>query len=135
LSPFLFALYIDQLSIHLQAVNVGCRLGNLIVNHFLFADDIVIFAPSAKGLQELLDVCSNFADTHRVVFNVSKSQCLIVHFLGWYTVTQPVFRLCSFALPYTDNYVYLGHVINPRLTDDADIMRQTRLLYARANGV
>ena len=134
MSPFLFALYIDQLSIHLQAVNVGCRLGNLIVNHFLFADDIVIFAPSAKGLQELLDVCSNFADTHKVVFNVSKSQCLIVHSRGG-TVSQPVFRLCSLALPYTDNYVYLGHVINSRLTDDADIMRQTRLLYARANGV
>jgi len=99
LSPFLFALYTDQLSIHLQAVNVGFRLGNLIVNHFLFADDIVIFAPSAKGLQELLDVCSNFADTHRVVFNVSKSQCLIVHSKGG-TVSQPVFRLCSFALQF-----------------------------------
>ena len=99
MSPFLFALYIDQLSIHLQAVNVGCRLGNLIVNHFLFADDIVIFAPSAKGLQELLDVCSNFADTDRVVFNVSKSQCLIVHSKGG-TVSQPVFRLCSFALQF-----------------------------------
>jgi len=134
LSPFLFALYIDQLSIHLQAVNVGCRLGNLIVNHFLFADDIDIFAPSAKRLQELLDVCSNFADTHRVVFNVSKSQCLIVHSKGD-TFTQPVFRLCSFALPYTDNYEYLGHFINSRLTDDADIMRQTRSLYATANGV
>ena len=134
MSPFLFALYIDQLSIHLQAVNVGCRLGNLIVNHFLVADDIVIFAPSAKGLQELLVVCSNFADTHTVVFNVSKSQCLIVHSKGG-TLSQPVFRLCLFALPYTDNYVYLGHVINSRLTDDADIMRQTRSLYAGANGV
>ena len=106
----------------------------MIVNHFLFADDIVIFAPSAKGLQELLDVCSNFADTHSVVFNVFKSQCLIVHSRGG-TVSQPVFRLCSFALPYTDNYEYLGHVINSRLTDDADIMRHTRSLYARANGV
>jgi len=50
-------------------------------------------------------------------------------------VSQPVFRLCSFALPYTDNYVYLGHVINSRLTNDADIIRKTRSLYARANGV
>jgi len=31
---------------------------------------------------------------------------LIVHSKGG-TVTQGVFRLCSFALPYTDNYVYL----------------------------
>jgi len=87
-----------------------CHLGNLIVNHFLFADDIVIFAPSSQGLQELFN---------GVVFNVSKSQCLIVHSRGG-TVTQTVFRFCSFALPYTDNYVYLGHDINSRrLTDDA----------------
>jgi len=42
-----------------------------------------------------------------------------------------------FSLPYTDN-VYLEHVINSRLTDecdDADVMRQTRSPYARANGV
>jgi len=37
LSPFLFAIYIDQLSVHLQTVNVGCRVGNLIVNHIYSA--------------------------------------------------------------------------------------------------
>ena len=36
------------------------------------------FAPSAKGLQQLLDICSKFALSHNVVFNVVKSQCLIV---------------------------------------------------------
>jgi len=32
----------------------------------------------AKGLQQLLDVCSKFASSHNVIFNVTKSQCLIV---------------------------------------------------------
>ena len=32
-----------------------------------------------------------------------------------------------------DSHVYLGHVINSRLTDDADTVRQTRSFYARAN--
>ena len=45
----------------------------MIVNHLLFADDAVIFAPSAKGLQQLLDICSKFALSHNVVFNVVKS--------------------------------------------------------------
>jgi len=48
INSFLFAIYFDQLSVHLQAVRVGCRLGNLIVNHFLFANDIVIFLPLPK---------------------------------------------------------------------------------------
>ena len=73
LSPFLFGIYIDELSSQLQSKHIGCRMSNIIVNHLLFADDAVIFAPSAKGLQQLLDICSEFAATHNVVFNVKKS--------------------------------------------------------------
>ena len=43
LSPFLFAVYIDDLSVQLQSVIVGCRL-IIIINHFLFADDVIIFS-------------------------------------------------------------------------------------------
>ena len=60
LSPFLFGVYIDELSLCLRSVNIGCRLSNMIVNRLLFADDAVIFAPSAKGLQQLLDICSKY---------------------------------------------------------------------------
>jgi len=54
LSPFLFGVYIDELSRYLQSINTGCRLGNMIINHFLFADDAVVFAPSAKGLKKTI---------------------------------------------------------------------------------
>jgi len=64
LSVFLFAVYIDELSLCLHSVNIGCRLSNMIVNHLLFADDAVVFASSAKGLQQLLDTCSKFAESH-----------------------------------------------------------------------
>ena len=106
----------------------------VIINHLLFADDAVIFAPSAKGLQQLLDICSDFALTHNVVFNVKKSQCLIVSSKN-NVIRRPNFQLCGTGLPYTDSYKYLGHIINSDLCDDADIMRQTRCLYARANTI
>ena len=48
-------------------------------------------------------------------------------------INSPIFRLCEAPLPYTDSYKYLGHIINSNLSDDADIMKQTRSLYARAN--
>jgi len=98
LSPFLFAVYIDDLSVQLQSVIVGCRLRNIIINHFLFADD-VIFSPSAKGLQELLDVCTSFAQSHNVVFNTTKSQCMIIN-SKWKVLRNPSFQLCSACLPY-----------------------------------
>ena len=39
------------------------------------------------------------------------------------------------CLPYSDKYKYLGHVICADLTDDADVMKQTRSLYARAMSI
>jgi len=69
-----------QSSLCLQSENAGCRLSRLIINHLLFADDAVVFAPCAKGLQRPLDICSKFAVTHNVVYNVTKSQCMIINF-------------------------------------------------------
>jgi len=132
LSPFLFGVYIDELSLCLRSVNIGCRLSNMIVNHLLFADDAVIFAPSAKSLQQLLDICSKFALSHNVVFNVVKSQCLIVSSRSDF-IRRSTFQLSGASLPYTECYKYLGHMINSALSDDQDIMKQTRSLYARAN--
>ena len=55
LSPLLFNVYIDYLSLSLSKLYlaVGCCCGKTVVNH-LYADDIVLLAPSAKGLQRLL---------------------------------------------------------------------------------
>ena len=36
-----------------------CCIGNLTLNHIMYADDLCCFAASAGGLQDLLDVCSN----------------------------------------------------------------------------
>ena len=42
LSPYLFNIYIDDLSVNLNACRVGCCVGNEIINHLMFADDLVI---------------------------------------------------------------------------------------------
>ena len=45
------------------------------------------------------------------------------------------FQLCGAGLPYADSYKYLGHIISSDLSDNDDIMSQTRCLYARANTI
>jgi len=46
LSPDLFAVHLDELSDQLGSVRVGCTVGNMVVNHLLFSDDICVFSPS-----------------------------------------------------------------------------------------
>ena len=53
LSPFLFAIYMDDLSQKLNKLKVGCMSNDSCLNHILFADDLCCFAPST-GLSQCL---------------------------------------------------------------------------------
>lgn len=50
LSPQLFNVYVDDLSKELNCPKVGFYSKGIFVNHTMYADDLVIFAPSVKGL-------------------------------------------------------------------------------------
>ena len=56
LSSPLFNIYMDDLRKKLNRLSIGCSIGNMVVNHMLYADDIVLCTRSANGLQKLLDV-------------------------------------------------------------------------------
>ena len=64
LSPYLFNIYIDDLSMNLNACRVGCCVGNELINHLMYADDLVIMAPSVAGLSKLLRICELFCASH-----------------------------------------------------------------------
>ena len=77
LSPYLFNLYMDDLSIILGSKYAGCKIASRIINHLFYADDLVLMCPSYRGLQDLLDTCASYADNHDIKFNTSKSVVLI----------------------------------------------------------
>ena len=45
----------------------------------------------------------------------------------------PVFYLSGQILSVCNSCKYLGHIINDKLEDDSDMLRQRRMLYAQAN--
>ena len=49
LSPKLFSVYVDDLSDKLVKSKVGCSIDNLVMNHFMYADDICFMAPSRSS--------------------------------------------------------------------------------------
>ena len=73
LSPYLFVVYLDELSVQLGSARVGFTVGNMVVNHLMFADDICVFSPSINGLQCLLNICGDYAAEHEITFNYKKT--------------------------------------------------------------
>ena len=54
LFPYLFNVYMDDLSCALNRCPTGCLAGGKVINHLMYADDLVLLCPSAVGLSKLL---------------------------------------------------------------------------------
>ena len=78
LSPFLYNVYTDDLNHHLQATGVGCYVGGAWVNSLSYANDMVLLSPKVTALQTLLDVCRAYAGPHDIVYNTTKTVCMLV---------------------------------------------------------
>ena len=107
----IYLMYMDDLSIALNGCHTGYVVDNIHVNHLLYADDLVVFAPSMSGLRELLNVCDEFADSHDIKYNPNKSQVLISREKILSGVNIPPFCIAGSCIPETDTVKYLGHFI------------------------
>ena len=52
-------------------------MGNVIISHLAYADDMVLIAPTPKALNKLLIICDKYASLADIVFNTEKTLCMI----------------------------------------------------------
>ena len=73
LSPYLFNIYVDDLSVTLNSCHVGCYYSGGCINHLMYADDLVIMSPPVAGLYKLIHIWESFGLSHDVLFNNKES--------------------------------------------------------------
>ena len=111
LSPYLFNVYVDELSEELNKCNVGCNLNGLLINHIMYADDLVLISPSSARLSQVLRECEKFGTRHDVKYNAKKSAVMIYRSMTLKGCTIPNFNLNGMILHVVASYKYLGHYI------------------------
>ena len=62
LSPYLFNVFMVDLSQSLNCCKTGCFWCEIMINHFMYADDLVLLWPSATGIRELLRTCEKYSE-------------------------------------------------------------------------
>ena len=77
LSPYLFNVYVDELSEQLKLCNVGCNVNGHLISHIMYADDLILISPSSAGLCQLLYECEKFGISHDVKYNAKKCAIMI----------------------------------------------------------
>ena len=137
LSPFLFAVYMNDLSLALNNQAAGCSLGNTKVNHILFADDLCCICPSVHDLPNLLSICEEYAASHDIIFNHTKTVGVMFNcsrptsFIN--LNFKPNVYLSSEKIIFVKKVKYLVVILEHNLKDDIDINRQVRSFYHTAN--
>ena len=103
------------------------------VNHLAYADDLVLFCPSLKGLQRLVHECQIYGINNDITYYCNKTVCMSLLSRKCTISSKPSIVLYGKELNFVDKYKYLGFNMNKGCSDDSDINRQMRSFYIRSN--
>ena len=126
MSPLLFAIYLNDfesaLSTHYNGLNMVAENVNSFLSNFedievffkmytlLYADDTVVMAESAEELQLALNAVHTYCNECKLTVNTSKTKVVI--FSRGKVRNKPVFKFGEDVIDITDDYKYLGCVLN-----------------------
>ena len=122
LSPTLFSIFVNDLTVQLEKSGVGVSLdlvsdetsspdGKFIVNHLVYADDLVCIASNEKDLQSLIDIVNLWCSKFRLEANLLKTEILHVR-KSSVPCSKFQFKFGKRDINYCQRYKYLGLFID-----------------------
>ena len=125
-SPVLWSVYCDLLIKELRALGLGAHVAGVFMGVAAYADDLVLIAPTRHAMQQMLNVCEDFASRYNIFFSTdpnptkSKSKCIFM--MGRATnLAKPVpLTLCGQDLPWVESATHLGHELHQSGTMEHD---------------
>ena len=135
LSGLLFGIYIDSLIQKISGMKYGCRLGIHSANVIVYADDMVLLAPSATGLQLLLNEAYKEAGNLGLEFNQDKSKYLVFNLSDNKRIQKYPMKVDNRPLEQVRSFKYLGYVLTDNLCNTEDINRVRNKFYGDFNNL
>ena len=109
-SRLLLTIYVDGLLESLRACGRGCYWEDHFSGALSYADDLTIFAPCPGALRKMLTHCEEFAESHGIRFNASKTQ--LICFRRTSQPDRSCFWFCGQFLLVVDSVLYLGNTLH-----------------------
>ena len=98
----------DDLSVNLNKLQIGCLYAGTIMNHMMYADDLCVFSPSVAGLRKLTDCCAKYGNIFDIMYNAKKSFCMVIDNKPRDKKNIHPVVINNHTLPYTEKCKYLG---------------------------
>jgi hypothetical protein len=115
LSGIVYCFYTNDLFTILRRNKTGCWVNNIFMGIFGYSDDNLLVAPSLDALQEMLQTCEQYAQTHNLKFSTHedprKCKMKCIAFLKRDREIGDV-QLCGVPLPWVSEGVHVGNHIS-----------------------
>ena len=118
LSPQLFAIYMNDLSVCLNQCKTGCHLNETVTNHVMYVD-ICLMAPSAIAVRKILNLCYEFSLSNDNIFSPIKSQCMVFK-PNRFKLYCPAVYLNGNIIDYVEKTKYLRYMFTNDKQDDVE---------------
>ena len=106
LSPILFNLYIDDIEYIFDEQCDPIEFQRIHLNHFLYADDLVIISSTEEGLQKSLDNLYSYSMKKSLSISIKKSKTMIFNLTGKFV--KKYFTVNGKPLEPVHSFCYLG---------------------------
>ena len=132
LSPDLYNIYVDGLIKILQSSGIGCYVSETFAAALFYADDMCILAPSLKGLQRLLDLCSTYCADWDICLNPKKSANM---YFGRPTEIKFKPTLDGAPVQWVKEWKYLGVVLKNGSKFGCSVTERVKSFYRSLNSI
>lgn len=128
LSPLIFNLYSEAIFQEaLEHIEAGILLNGELINNFRYADDTVIFASTAHGLQLLMNQVAETSRKYGLEVNPNKTKVMII---SKENITGVQLTINDRPVERVPTYLYLGSMLNEQWDNSQEI--KIRIEKARA---
>ena len=104
----------------------------MFVGAFIYVDDFTLLAPTSMALKAMLYTCTDFAVSHNLLFNSSKTKCMYFNDAG--SQLQDTVRFMSRPNEYVDSTDILGVSVTSRISK-RNVKSSVQKYYCRVNSV
>ena len=108
LSPFLFAMYVNDMESKLAERNDGISIDDIRLLLLFYADDCVLFSETPEGLQSLIDDLQSYCSKWKLSINTDKSK-IIVFKKGNHPIRE-IWHYGDIILTTCNKMKYLGNM-------------------------
>ena len=132
LSPDFYNIYVDGLIYKLQSSGAGCYMHTIFAAAQFYADDMCIIAPSLKGLQRLLNICSDYCEEWDICLNPKKTKNIV---FGKCAAINHKLTINNSTIDWVSEWKYLGVVLRGGKRFGCSVSDRVKSFYRSLNSI